>query len=94
MVFNLPAGSQTQAPLQLKRRSIMKAEDWDRQGKSMHFDLVYEGIPLCDLYIDPTGYDSETLSPEDWEKLVKNFAAEILNTVNSKTAGESKKMTG
>lgn len=72
----------------------MNAEDWDRQGKSMHFDLTYEGVPLCDLYIDPTGYDSEMLSAEEWENLVEHFAAGILDAVSKKRANESGRLTG
>lgn len=67
----------------------MKEEDWDRQRKSMHFDLAYEGVPLCNLFIDPTGYESEVLSAEERE-----MPAEILAVVNSKETSEKGKLNG
>ena len=72
----------------------MKEEDWDRQRKSMHFDLAYEGVPLCNLFIDPTGYESEVLSAEEREMPAENFAAEILAVVNSKETSEKGKLNG
>ena len=42
----------------------MNLEDWDRQEKSMHFDLALKVTPIRP-FLDPTVYERKALSTKE-----------------------------